>query len=163
MALRRLTFGRPAEISSSLALFASLASLASTRIFPLGRVLIYSYTRMLVYLPLAITRLLVTRILPLGEYSFTRILTCSHTRPRESLVYSLLAYFSLEDTRLLVYSHARILALRKLSFARLLVCSFACLLVYSYTRLLVCSLLAPLPWRSIGFARLPTESLSAAR
>jgi hypothetical protein len=81
MVLRRLTFGRPSEISSSLALFASLALLASTRIFPLGRVLIYSYTRMLAYSPWGITRLLVTRIFPLGEYSFTRTLEYSFTRP----------------------------------------------------------------------------------
>jgi hypothetical protein len=75
-----------------------------TRISALGRVLVYSHTRMLVYSPLGITPLVVTRIFSLGEYSFTRILPCSHTGPRG-------------NSRLLVCS-----------FARLLVCSLTGLL-----------------------------------
>jgi hypothetical protein len=116
MALRLVTFGRPSEISSPHVLFPSLALLAFTRIFPLGGVLVYSYTRMLVYSPLIITRLLVTRKFPLGGYSYTRMLS----------------YSPLGITRLLAQSHTRSLALQET-----LVCSF--------TRLLVRSLLAALP------------------
>jgi hypothetical protein len=94
--------------------------------YPLGRVLVYSYTRMLAYSPWRDTRLLVTRILPLGEYTFPRILNCSYTRSSELLVDWLLVYFPLE-----YYTFARLLVC---SFARLLGCSVARLRVYSYTR-----------------------------
>jgi hypothetical protein len=76
---------------------------------------------MLVNSPLGITRLLVTRIFPLGEYSLTRVLACSHAR-----------ILALEET--LVCSFTRLLVC---SFASLLICSFARLLVYSLTGLLV--------------------------
>jgi hypothetical protein len=98
-----------------------------TRMFPLDRVLVYSYTRMLIYSLSGITRLLVIRMFPLGEYSFY-----SHTR---MLVLSPLGNSrSARSARLLVCSFARLLVC---SFARLLVCSFARLLVYSLTGLLV--------------------------
>jgi hypothetical protein len=107
MALRRLPFDHPPEVSSSLTLLACF---------------------------------------PYEKYSFTRILACSCTRPGESLVYSLLVYFPLENTRLLVYSNARILSLKEplvYSFTRLLLYWFPSLLtpllVYSFTGFLVYS------------------------
>jgi hypothetical protein len=151
MALRRLTFRHPSEIY--ITRFTRFTRF--TRIFPLGeysftgalecsytrpgkllvysllvylpwRILVYSFTRMLVYPPLGNTRLLVTRIFPLGEYSFY-----SHTG-----ILVLLAYWNTRSLALgetLVYS-----------FTRLLVCSFTRLLAYWFARSLHLPLGGPL-------------------
>ena len=70
--------------------FTRLPVYPNTRILVLGEILVYS---LLVYFPLANARLLVTRIFPLGNHSFTRMLVCSyarmlvcpHTRPRGAI------------------------------------------------------------------------------